>query len=132
MADDGQIQNLIKVSTTAASSKHSERVESGGEFDQKNTKEGTDATEGNALEMLSLYVAKLRIAILLGNYKCSLSVCLVSVCVLLQNISIKTPFLKPPIQRERQFQLINVLRNSYHKFRDSLYHPTDWQRIFQL
>ncbi len=43
---NGQIQNLIKVSTDAASFKHSERVESMGEFDHKIIKEEKDATEG--------------------------------------------------------------------------------------
>ncbi|KAL9961345.1 hypothetical protein ACROYT_G030263 [Oculina patagonica] len=42
---DGQIQNLIKVSTDAASFKHSERVESVGESDHMITKEWKDATE---------------------------------------------------------------------------------------
>ena len=53
VADARQIQNLIKVSTTEASFKHSERVESWGEFDHKVTKEGKHATEGNAFELLS-------------------------------------------------------------------------------
>ena len=86
VADARQIQNLIKVSTTEASSKDFERVDTGGEFDHKITKEGKDATEGKAFQMLSLYVTTLRIAILLGNYNCSLSVWLVSVCARLRDL----------------------------------------------
>ena len=53
VADARQIQNLIKVSTTDASFKHTENVKSAGEFDHKITKEGRDATEGNAFEFFS-------------------------------------------------------------------------------
>ncbi len=49
VTDARQIQNLIKVSTEAPSFKHSERVESVGEFDHKITKEEKDATEGMLL-----------------------------------------------------------------------------------
>ncbi len=53
VTDARQIQNLIKVSTDAASFKHSDKVESVGEFDHKITKEKKDATEGNASVLLS-------------------------------------------------------------------------------
>ena len=44
---DAQNQNLIKVSTDAASFKRPERVEPGAGFDHKITKERRDETEGN-------------------------------------------------------------------------------------
>ena len=53
VADARQIQNLIKVSTTEASFKHTENVESAGEFDHKITKERIDETEGNTFELFS-------------------------------------------------------------------------------
>ena len=53
VADALQIQNPIRVSTTEASFKHSERDESGRAFDHKITKEGKDATDGNAFELLT-------------------------------------------------------------------------------
>ncbi|KAJ7369440.1 Immunoglobulin C-2 Type [Desmophyllum pertusum] len=45
LAKGRQIQELVKVSTDAPSYKHSKRVESAGELDNKVTKEGRDATE---------------------------------------------------------------------------------------
>ena len=47
VADTQQNQNLIKVSTDAASFKRPERVESVAGFDHKITKERRDKTEGN-------------------------------------------------------------------------------------
>ena len=52
VADARQNQKLIKVSIDAASFKHSERVDSVGEFDHKITKERRDATKGNAFVLL--------------------------------------------------------------------------------
>ena len=49
VADARQNQNLIKVSTDAASFKRSERAESVEEFDHKITTERRDETEGNVL-----------------------------------------------------------------------------------
>ena len=52
VADARQIQNLIKVSTDAASFKRPERVESVAEFDHKIIKERRDKTEGNGFVLL--------------------------------------------------------------------------------
>ena len=47
VADAQHNQNLIKVSTDAASFKRPERVESDGEFDRRITAEREDVTQGN-------------------------------------------------------------------------------------
>ena len=53
VVDAQQNQNLIKVSTDATSFKHSERVDSVGEFDHKITKERRDETKGKTFRLLS-------------------------------------------------------------------------------
>ena len=52
VVDARQNQNVIKVSTDTASFKHTERVESVGEFDQKITEERRDDTEGKVFQLL--------------------------------------------------------------------------------
>ena len=52
VADARQNQNLIKVSTDAASFKRPERVDSVAEFDHKIIKDRRDKTEGNGFVLL--------------------------------------------------------------------------------